>query len=277
MTKTQKTLCWTLAVIITLTAVVYQRMSGPTHPQKAEFVLNGITYTVSLPRSLDTDSEGMKLRIKDLPQDVQISCTYEPLFNESSIWNTLEAYRNEHGAFIIPFPPHHTAEKINYFISVSSSNETVFVTNEPLTLRFKNSVPLWLLIPHILLMFAAMLFSNFSGILAFIKQDLFYRYAKWALWCLLGGGLVLGCIVQKISFGQFWTGWPLGQDLTDNKTLVIVLFWLAALWLNRKLKKRYIWAVVAAVVMLAVYAVPHSAMGSTYNPQTGKVSSMYPN
>ncbi|MDR0295067.1 MAG: hypothetical protein LBH91_02595 [Prevotellaceae bacterium] len=272
MTRTKKTLCWTAAIIITLAAVVFQRMSGPTHPLKAQFTLNGITYGLSLPRSLNTDSEGMKLRIKDLPQDVQICCMYEPLFSESPAWDTLNARRDERGAFIIPFPPHHAAEKINYFITIASSSESVFVTDEPITLRFKDNVPAWLLIPHILLMFAAMLFSNLAGILAFVKQNLFYRYAKWALWCLLGGGLVLGSIVQKISFGQFWAGWPLGQDLTDNKTLLIVLLWTAAVWVNRKFKKRYIWAIVAAIIMLAVYSIPHSTMGSVYDPKTGKVT-----
>lgn len=271
MTKTQQILCWILAVIITLAAVVYQRMSGPTHPQKAQFTLNGVAYDVALPRSLNTDSEGMKLRIKGLPQEAQLYCMYEPFFSETAAWDTLSARRDEQGAFVIAFPPHHSAEKINYFITVSTAQESVFVSNAAVTLRFKDSVPAWLLIPHILLMFAAMLFSNFSGILAFIKKELFYRYAKWALWCLLSGGLVLGCIVQKISFGQFWTGWPLGRDLTDNKTLLVVLLWAAAVWVNRKVKKRYIWAVVAAIMLLAVYSIPHSTMGSTYNPQSGQV------
>jgi hypothetical protein len=267
MTKTQKTFCWIFAIIITFAAVVFQRMSGPTHPKKAQFTLNGNTYTVSLPRSLDIDST-MKLRIKDLPQDIRLCCIYEPFFNKSAAWDTLNACRDEQGAFLISFPPHHAAEKINYFIVLASSSETVFVNNEPVTLRFKGSVPAWLLIPHILLMFAAMLFSNLSGILAFIKQGLFYRYAKWTLWCLLSGGLVLGCLVQKMAFGVFWSGWPFGHDLTDNKTLVILLFWTAAVWQNRKLKNRYIWAVIAAVIMLAVYAIPHSIMGSTYNPES---------
>jgi hypothetical protein len=267
----KKFFCWALAIIITLSAVVFQRMSGPTHPLKAEFTLNDATYKVALLRSLNIGKE-MKLRIKDLPQDVQIHCIFEPYISDSPQWDTLSARRDEHGAFIIQFPPHHAAEKINYFIVIASSSESVFITNEAVTLRFKNSVPAWLLIPHILLMFAAMLFSNLSGILAFIKQNSFYRYAKLALWCLLGGGMILGCLVQKMAFGIYWSGWPFGQDLTDNKTLFLVLIWAATVWFNRKLKKRYIWAVIAAIVMLAVYAIPHSTMGSVYNPKTGQVT-----
>ncbi|MCL2098273.1 MAG: hypothetical protein FWH23_05885 [Bacteroidales bacterium] len=272
MTKTKKTLCWAAAIIITLSAVLFQRMSGPTHSLKTQFTLNGVAYNAALPRSLNTDKD-MKLRIKDLPPAVQMHCVFEPYISDLPLWDTLSARRDEHGAFIISFPPHHAAEKINYFIILASPSESTFLTNNPVTLRFKNSVPAWLLIPHILLMFAAMLFSNLSGILAFIKQHSFYRYAKWTLWCLLGGGLLLGCLVQKMAFGVFWSGWPFGQDLTDNKTLLIALVWAAALWINRKLKKRYIWAVIAAIVMLAMYAIPHSTMGSVYNPKTGQVTS----
>jgi hypothetical protein len=214
----------------------------------------------------------MKLRIKNLPQNVQIDCIYKPFIGEKTqVWDTISATRNKEENFMVAFPPHHAAEKINYCILLSSSDEKIVVTNEPVTLRFKDSVPPWLLIPHILLMFAAMLFSNLSGILAFVKQEQFYRYAKWTLWCLLGGGLILGSIVQKCSFGQFWTGWPFGTDLTDNKTLFIILIWIVTVWINRKLKKYYLWAIIAALLLLAVYSIPHSVMGSTYHPQTEQV------
>jgi len=258
MSKTTKTLCWALAIVLTLAVAAYQHAGSRTQAQKVEFTLNGTAYSVSLPHSLDTGSEGMKLHINDLPPEARICCLFEPCFGEAAAWDTLYARKNESGTFIIPFSTHHTTEKINYYISIASFGETVFVTDKPLTLHFKNSVPIWLLIPHLLLMLAALLFSSLSGILAFIKQASFYRYAKWALWYLLGGGLVLGSLVQKISFGHSWADWPLEQGFTNNKTLVIVLFWIAAVWMNRKLKKRYIWAVFAAVVMLAVYAIPHS-------------------
>ncbi len=271
MKTTQKIIGWALAIIITLSAVIFQRMSGPTHAQKIQFTLNGKAYSTSLPRSLNTDSEGMKISVKDLPADIQLYCIFEPFFNDSAAWDTLNGKKNEQGDFMISFPPHHAAEKINYFIALSSSQENIILTGEPVTLRFKDNVPAWLLIPHILLMFAAMLFSNLSGILAFIKKEQFYRYAQWALWCLIGGGLILGCLVQKMAFGQFWTGWPLGSDLTDNKTLLMVLLWAIAVWTNRKLKQHYRWAVIAAIIMLAVYAIPHSTMGSAYNPKTGQV------
>jgi hypothetical protein len=40
--------------------------------------------------------------------------------------------------------------------------------------------------------------------------------------------MILGPVVQYYAFGEFWTGVPFGWDLTDNKTLVAVIFWALA-------------------------------------------------
>jgi Na+/melibiose symporter-like transporter len=83
------------------------------------------------------------------------------------------------------------------------------------------------------------------------------------------GGMILGPIVQKYAFGAFWTGFPLGYDLTDNKTLLMWLVWVGACgalglrWAGATRERVGRAAVVVAtVLMLAVYLVPHSMRGS---------------
>ena len=49
--KTKKVLFWVLAVIISLTAMFYQRMTGPTYPKKYEITYQNEDYSFSLPRS----------------------------------------------------------------------------------------------------------------------------------------------------------------------------------------------------------------------------------
>ena len=75
-----------------------------------------------------------------------------------------------------------------------------------------------------------------------------------------------------LCFGAFWTGWPLGEDLTDNKTLFAFLFWAAAIYFNRKCSRRYLYAI-AAIVMLLVYSIPHSTAGSEYDHSKGEIVS----
>jgi hypothetical protein len=41
--------------------------------------------------------------------------------------------------------------------------------------------------------------------------------------------MILGPVVQKFAFGEYWTGFPFGTDLTDNKTLIAFIGWIIAL------------------------------------------------
>ena len=89
------------------------------------------------------------------------------------------------------------------------------------------------------------------------------------------GGMILGPVVQKFAFDAYWTGWPFGHDLTDNKTLVAIIAWAAAAVATRRGKNPKPWAIGAATVTLAVFMIPHSVLGSeldyrTLDSQQGK-------
>ena len=85
------------------------------------------------------------------------------------------------------------------------------------------------------------------------------------------GGIVLGPIVQYYAFGDFWTGIPFGWDLTDNKTLIALIFWILAVIMNRK-KERPLYTILAAVILLIVFSIPHSLFGSQLDYASGKVT-----
>ena len=65
---------WMVAIGITLLLSIYQRMTGPTHPQKVDIELNGEDYRVKLPRSGVQKDEVISL--KDLPSDVKAQMHY---------------------------------------------------------------------------------------------------------------------------------------------------------------------------------------------------------
>jgi Na+/melibiose symporter-like transporter len=82
------------------------------------------------------------------------------------------------------------------------------------------------------------------------------------------GGMILGPLVQKSAFGEYWTGFPFGGDFTDNKMLIMWIVWalaLAVIGFKPKKKEKISRAAVltAAVVMTVVYLIPHSMGGST--------------
>jgi len=107
--------------------------------------------------------------------------------------------------------------------------------------------------------------------MAAFKLDKARLYSLITFVLLLLGGMILGPIVQKYAFGEFWTGVPFGWDLTDNKTLIAFIAWIIALIVNRrKFHPGYI--IAAALITLIIFSIPHSMFGSQLNPTTGIVT-----
>jgi len=115
-----------------------------------------------------------------------------------------------------------------------------------------------------------MLFSTLAGLMSVIKYPLYKKYGIWTLCLFIAGGFILGPIVQFYAFNELWTGIPFGWDLTDNKTLIALIFWIFAVVMNRK-KERPLYTALAAFVLLLVFSIPHSLFGSELNYTTGHV------
>ena len=107
--------------------------------------------------------------------------------------------------------------------------------------------------------------------MAFFNLPAFRKYSLWTLITLIAGGMILGPAVQKFAFGEFWTGVPFGWDLTDNKTLIALLFWILAVVMNKKRNTR-VYTLVAAVVTLIIFSIPHSMFGSELDYSSGEVT-----
>ncbi len=259
----KKSVYWLLAIIITLVLSVYQRVTGPTHPKRVTIELNGESYKQKLPRSGVQQDEIVTL--KDLPEDAIVQLHYRR-FPTKDAYSTVDFRRKDNSwQAILPVQP--VAGKLQYYISVNGKS---YPDNEPLLIRFRHDVPASILVPHILFMFASMLFAVYTFLLVVKCKP----YKKW-LWITVGtlfvGGFVLGPLVQHVAFGPWWTGFPYGTDLTDNKTLLSFLFFLAAL---ATLKWKYNkWVVGLAVLfMIAIFSIPHSAYGSEYDYSTQQLS-----
>lgn len=252
----KKVVYWILAIVITLALSIYQRMTGPTYPKKVNVELRGESSQIKLPRSGVQRDEIVTL--KGVPSSVEVKMHYRryPTTND---YTTVD-FQWQDGAWQAALPVQPVAGKLQYYLTIDGKD---YLKDEPVVIRFRNDVPAYILIPHILLMFGAMLFAVYTFLLVVTRKP----YKKW-LWITVGtlfvGGFVLGPLVQHAAFGPWWTGFPYGTDLTDNKTLISFLFFLAALatikWKYNK------WLVVLAVlVMIAVFTIPHSAFGSEYD------------
>ena len=269
MTKTTNTkLYWLLAVIITLAAAYYQRKTGPTYPKEINITLDGKNYEIELPRSHGGD-EACPVILEIADNNVQGELIYRKYPTEDN-WQAI--LLNREGELLLGNLPHQPpAGKLEYFLKLSTRNEELdLFKNDPVIIRYKGAVPVSILLPHIIIIFAAMLLSNFTGIIAFMKHPKQRFYGRITLVLLFLGGMIFGPLVQFHAFGEYWTGIPFGWDLTDNKTLIAFLFWVLAVAGNRKREKPSL-TILAAAIMLIIFSIPHSMFGSELDPETGEV------
>lgn len=261
----KKSLIWLTAVVITLGTAVYQRLTGPTHPQSYKVDLAGQIVRINLPTSHGGASD-QKIKIPSIVKKGFI--TYRR-FPTPDLWDTI--IMQPEGEYLTGYlPSQPPAGKLEYYVFIRPVSENILVNDHPVIIRFKGNVPGYVLIPHILIIFAAMMFSTVTGFYAAFGYSSYKLFAWITLILLVTGGLVFGPVIQKFAFGDFWTGFPFGKDLTDNKILFAFLMWLIAALANLK-KQRRGWVVAAAVVYLVINLIPHSLLGSELDYETGKV------
>ncbi len=261
---------WLIAIAITLLAIVFQRQTGPTYPQKVSFEVDTITSVLKLPRSATIDKE-VQIAIPALPWEYTAKMFHRPYPSDGE-W-TEELMWPQEDQFVTMLPPvSQSAAKLEYYIEIESfaSEQSLRLPEQPVVIRYKGLVPAWALVPHIVLIFMALIFSNLTGVMALFGYDRFKLWAVITLLFILVGGLIFGPIVQKFAFGELWTGFPYGKDLTDNKTLIMFVVWLGAVLVNWKRPNRTA-TIVAAIVAIVIYCIPHSLRGSEFNYETGEI------
>jgi hypothetical protein len=260
MNRTLKSiLLWILAFVFTAGAAIWQRMSGPTYPLRGTVVIDNQPLKFRLIRTYDgSDDAPVKILIADTAVKGEISFRR---FKSYDNWTTAPMERS--GDYLIGKLPHQeTAGKVMYQVILKKGENSYLLNDQPAVLRYKGLVPQWVLIPHIFFIFLGMLFSTRTGLEAIFKGSKVYIYSWITLFCLFLGGMILGPLVQKFAFDAYWTGWPFGHDLTDNKSLAMLIFWIVAVVVLRKNRENRLWPVVAAIVLWMVFLIPHSMLGS---------------
>lgn len=271
-------LLWVFAITVMLAAAVYQRRTGPTYPFRGDLVIAGDTVAFALVRSEETVRDA-RVAVP-VPEGAHVQATLHFRRYPTDDPFTAVPMRPIGDTLVALLPAQPAAGKVEYRVEVDAPGGPVRIpgdyldgpgdaAEETVILRFKAPVPIGALVPHVLFMFFAILVGVRSGLAAGIGRADYRRYAWVALGLMTVGGMILGPIVQKHAFGAFWTGWPNGYDLTDNKTLIMWLVWVVACAVlgrreqppRRERAGRAVVAV-ATVVMLIVYLVPHSLRGS---------------
>lgn len=250
-------LFWTIAVFLTFGSAGYQRLTGPTYPLRGSLTLGDAVISYSMERSYSSSTDApVFIEVPDTTFKGIVRWKY---LGANGPWNELpmtyvaQTVRAE-------IPTQIPLTKLEYTVELLKDNSvaSMIPPTGSIPIRFKGDVPLWVLIPHVIAMFFAMLFSTRAGLEIMAKEPSFRRLTHWTLGSLLIGGFLFGPLMTYYAFGEWWTGWPIGNDVTDSKTLVALVAWLFAAGMLRRPSQAKWCVLFAAVVMFSVFLIPHS-------------------
>ena len=257
---TRNVILWVLAFIITIASAVYQKKTGPTYPLAGETLLGGDTIEYKLDRSHGGDDDH-KVSIEIPDKNINGILSYKR-YKTDDPWT--HKNMDYDGDCLVDSLPHQPpAGKLQYTVKLILEDKEVTIPETgPVIIRFKGDVPNLILIPHIIFMFTAMFVSMRAGLQALSTNQRLKTYALCSIFLTILGGLVFGPIVQKYAFGSYWTGFPFGIDLTDNKTLIAAIGWLIAGYAVFRNKRPRFFVLGASALMFIIFLIPHSALGS---------------
>jgi hypothetical protein len=148
---------------------------------------------------------------------------------------------------------------------------------KPFMLKYIGAVPAWIVITHILFIFATVFFVVLASIQAVQVIRTSQGIRPMAILLLLAtivtfiGCYPFGFPMNYYAFGTIWEGVPFGTDATDNKTQLIFLYLLMVTLLNAAAlakgkeesglyspRVRGWLGAGSFVLMLAIYLIPHS-------------------
>ena len=265
MTRGKSIWLWIISIIIMIFVVVYQKTTGPTYPVKGEINIEGIEVDYSLPTS--NDGEYTKL-VYLIDESKSLTGTYKiRRFKSNDEWSNNEMLRSGDTLYFeIPHQP--AAGKVMYHVFLKNGDKPAeALTKNPIILRFRDAVPFSIVVLHIIFIFATITLSTRTGFEALYNGNKVKIFTILTLIALIIGGFVFGPLMQKFAFGEYWTGWPMKGifnigDLTDSKTFIALIFWLIALWTAIKKPEKKLWPVIASIVLIIIFLIPHSLLGS---------------
>ena len=251
----RSTLFWIFAFVITAGSGVFQRLTGPTYPLSGTAEFEGSSIHYCFDRSFGGTSDApVLLPVAD--SEIQGTLMWKRHGTDDAFAEVPMEYSD--GSFHASLPAQEPLTKLDYQVQIQKNQTALLMPPQPVTIRFKGEVPLWVIIPHVLAMFAAMLFSLRAGFEFFMPEPVCTKLVGWTLGLLVLGGFVFGPLMSYYAFDLLWTGWPVGSDLTDNKTLIALAGWVIAAAGLKWSKSPDAWIAAAAAVMFAIFLIPHS-------------------
>jgi hypothetical protein len=248
----KKILLLLISTVIAVFAVFVQQFSSSDRPYYEEIKINNIDYSFKLPVYHEGNEEC--LIELSVPDTTIKGLLYYKLFKSNHEYNFINLIRmNENLVSVLPHQKQNI--KVQYYLELNSDGKKYFIARDnPVIVRFQGVVPKYVLFPQVAIMFVALIFSCFAGMLTFSHIDSYKKYAKVSFYLFTLSALVIGIIIHLISFRHLFVQVANNNDLTFYKNGIIFLLWLAVYYVNRKSDFKFL-TLAVSILTLILYCV----------------------
>ncbi len=199
---------------------------------------------------------------------------------EQSTFDVTKMQPIDGGRFFTTVPSQPRGTVVEYYIEVRGDGDLVARIPQKeegnLELTYKGIPSRTLLLAHVVLIFvclALFLLVGFLAVKALGNRQIALHIPRLALLATVIffiSSFPLGMIVAYQTYGKAWTGFPLGSDFTDNKSLAIILYFVISTILYKGSAMRrdasadalpirtipYVY-LVGVCMIIVLFAIPH--------------------
>ncbi|MCX6826237.1 MAG: hypothetical protein NTV06_03055 [candidate division Zixibacteria bacterium] len=239
----------------------------------------------TVPKIIDGEPDKIKIRIHSQGKknlEARLYWTYLPKGAGHHDQISIDMVPMDSNLYAATIPLLSRGRIIEYHINISDTNGNLLARipkfeNESIKLKYQGGVPIYIVVPHISLMFIAVylavlaLFDAFKIIRGDNGLSSMAGNFRWATVSVFLGGYPFGWAMNYFAFGTIWEGIPFGWDFTDNKTQIVLLYLimlnlstLGTLYKNRFginhfSDKTLGWlGILGFILILGIYIIPHS-------------------
>jgi len=267
---------WVVACLAMVAAGFWEWQAGGVRPWRGEVTIAGRSVPYQLPGSAIAE-QPLRVTVGAAPEVVGTVRWRHVLEGEDFQGLTM---LRDGDVLVSLLPPQPAGGRIEYqLVLVGPFGLARIPSDEPVAVRFRGQASALVVLPYVAVALLSLLVGVRAGLAALFARP----EARLLTWVTAGGvtlgGLILGPVVQRSTFGAFWSGWPFGPDPIDNRTLVVWVAWMVAaatMAPARGATDRFARTVVmaATVALVAVALLPQSLHPSRVDPDDDATASL---
>lgn len=239
---------WLVAILLASAALFAQERWSHWHQVRGTVTVAGASHDYSFPQVWElTPGAGfppgarIKLRLEGEMPELDGAVLWRPFPSDdpfmASPFEQVRRRVTKRGEgtriwteLVAILPPRPGGERIEYYATLNVAGQEIRVPagEKTVVLQYETPIPEELSYALFAALVLSLVIGTRAAISAICEPETVRRYAWATLFLLTAGTLTLGVVVSYQEIGEYWNGFPMGNDAIATATLVVWLAWVIA-------------------------------------------------